>query len=132
MGHLADMKVPAVISKGWAAGGKGCADLANAVVSAAEASTPSPLTTVYPPDIDLYSKVRAIATKIYGASDISAPENIKNRLAKWSKEYPGAPVCIAKTQNSFSQDATKRGAPTGHFFGYSRCQVFEWCWLCCG
>jgi formate--tetrahydrofolate ligase len=114
MGHLADMKVPAVISKGWAAGGKGCADLAKAVISAAEASTPSPLTTVYPPDIDLYSKVRAIATKIYGASDISAPENIKNRLAKWSKEYPGAPVCIAKTQNSFSQDATKRGAPTGH------------------
>jgi formate--tetrahydrofolate ligase len=115
MGHLADLKVPAVISKAWAEGGKGAADLATKVATAAEASTPGPLTTLYPADTDLLSKVKAIATKIYGASDVTAPDNIKNRLAKWSKEYPGAPVCIAKTQNSFSQDATKRGAPTGHF-----------------
>jgi len=114
MDHLAGQKVPAVLGKYWADGGRGGEAMAKAVIAAAEAATPSPLATVYPADIDLFSKVEAIAKKIYGADGVTAPENIKNRLAKWSKEYPGAPVCIAKTQSSFSQDATKRGAPTGH------------------
>merc|ERR1712224_551317 len=64
--------------------------------------------------MELFEKVKAIATKIYGAGEVTAPDNIKNRLAKWSKEYTGLPVCIAKNQNSFSTDAAKRGAPTGH------------------
>merc|ERR1712070_920030 len=101
MEHLASKNVPAVIGKHWAEGGRGAAGVANAIIAAVEASNPSPdapLTTVYPADIDLLSKVEAIATKIYGATEVTAPENIKNRLAKWSKEYPGAPVCIAKTQ----------------------------------
>jgi len=114
MEHFAKNKVPAVIGKHWADGGKGAEGVARAVIQAAEAAAPSPLTTVYPPNIPLIDKVRAIATKIYGASDVSAPDNIKNRLDKWTKEYPGAPVCIAKTQSSFSQDASKRGAPSGH------------------
>lgn len=114
MDHMAVKKVPAVIGKHWAEGSKGAEGVARAIIVAAEASVPSPLTTVYPPDIELFAKVEAIAKKIYGASEVTAPENIKNRLAKWSKEYPGAPVCIAKTQNSFTTDATKRGAPTGH------------------
>merc|ERR1712146_612007 len=105
---------PAVVGKHWADGGKGAEGVARAIITAAEAAAPSPLTTVYPPDIDLFAKVQAVATKVYGAAEATAPENIKNRLAKWSKEYPGAPVCIAKTQNSFSTDASKRGAPTGH------------------
>eukprot|EP00928_Gymnodinium_smaydae_P034501 TRINITY_DN2442_c0_g1_i3.p1 TRINITY_DN2442_c0_g1~~TRINITY_DN2442_c0_g1_i3.p1 ORF type:complete len:564 (-),score=126.22 TRINITY_DN2442_c0_g1_i3:41-1732(-) len=115
LNHLKDMNVPAVLGKHWADGGRGAEGVARAIVAAAEANTtPSPLTTVYPPDIDLLAKVQAIATKIYGAADVTVPDNIKNRLAKWSKEHPGFPVCIAKNQNSFSTDATKRGAPKGH------------------
>jgi len=114
MDHLASRTVPAVISKAWLEGGKGAEGLARAVISAAEAAAPGPLTTVYPPDIDLFSKVQAIAQKIYGADKVIAPDNIKRRLEKWSKEYPGFPVCVAKTQSSFSTDATQRGAPKGH------------------
>jgi formate--tetrahydrofolate ligase len=54
-----------------------------------------------------------VATKIYGATDIDAADAVKNKLAKWDKEFPGLPVCIAKTQMSFSTDASKRGAPSG-------------------
>jgi formate--tetrahydrofolate ligase len=54
-----------------------------------------------------------VALKIYGASDIDASDAIKNKLAKWDKEFPGMPVCIAKTQMSFSTDPSKRGAPSG-------------------
>jgi|Transcript_18528 formate--tetrahydrofolate ligase len=114
MDHLAAKNVPAVIGKHWAEGGKGLEAGAKAVIAAIGSAAPSPLTTVYPPDIPLLDKVKAVATKIYGADNVTVPDNIKNRLDKWTKEYPGAPVCIAKTQNSFSQDATKRGAPTGH------------------
>jgi len=114
MDHMQANSVPAVVAKHWAMGGKGAEDLARAVITAAESCAPGPLSTVYPSDLDLFSKVEAIATKIYGASEVTCDEVIKRRLDKWSKEYPGTPVCIAKTQNSFSQDASKRGAPTGH------------------
>merc|ERR1719436_653282 len=63
MNHLADMKVPAVVAKHWLEGSKGAEGVAKAIIDVAEASQPSPLTTVYPPDIDLFSKVEAIATK---------------------------------------------------------------------
>jgi formate--tetrahydrofolate ligase len=114
MDHFASLKVPAVVGKHWALGSRGAEDMAKAIISVCEAAPEKPLTTVYPRDLDLFEKVQAVATKIYGAERVTAPENIKNRLAKWSKEYPGFPVCIAKTQSSFSQDASKRGAPTGH------------------
>eukprot|EP00930_Biecheleria_cincta_P101049 TRINITY_DN92684_c0_g1_i1.p1 TRINITY_DN92684_c0_g1~~TRINITY_DN92684_c0_g1_i1.p1 ORF type:complete len:576 (+),score=103.14 TRINITY_DN92684_c0_g1_i1:62-1789(+) len=114
MDHLNSKSVPAVIAKHWLLGSSGAQDLAKQIITAAEAAVPSPLTTVYPPDIDLLDKIKAIATKIYGAAEVTVPDNIKNRLAKWSKEFPGFPVCIAKNQNSFSTDASKRGAPTGH------------------
>lgn len=115
MGHLADRKVPAVVAKHWLLGAKGAEGVAKEIIAAAEGiGQPSALTTVYPPDIDLLAKVKMVASKIYGASEVVAPDNIKNRLAKWSKDKPGLPVCIAKNQNSFSTDASKRGAPTGH------------------
>jgi len=135
MDHMQAQSVPAVVAKHWAQGGKGAEGVAKAIIAVAEASQPGPLTTVYPPDIDLFSKVQAIATKIYGAAEVTAPENIKNRLAKWSKEYPGAPVCIAKTQNSFAQDATKRGAPTGHVLDIRDakfCNGAGFCVVICG
>lgn len=114
MDHLASRSVPAVVAKHWLLGSAGAQDLAKAVIAAAESAEPSPLTTVYPSDIDLLDKVKAICEKIYGAAEVSCPDNIKNRFAKWTKDFPGLPVCIAKNQNSFSQDASKRGAPKGH------------------
>lgn len=114
MDHLNSKSVPAVVAKHWLLGSSGAQDLANKIITAAEAAVPSPLTTVYPPNIELLDKIKAVATKIYGAAEVTVPDNIKNRLAKWSKEFPGFPVCIAKNQNSFSTDASKRGAPTGH------------------
>lgn len=74
----------------------------------------SPHQFVYPSEADLLTKVETVAQKIYGAERVSASDGIKKKLDRWSKEYPGMPVCIAKTQSSFSTEASKRGAPTGH------------------
>jgi len=63
MDHMAAKKVPAVIGRHWAEGGKGAESVAREIITAAEAATPSPLTTVYPADMDLFAKVEAIATK---------------------------------------------------------------------
>merc|ERR1712100_357293 len=109
------MDVPNVIAKHWANGGAGAEDLARAVVSAVE-SQASPFKFVYPntPDLTLFQKIETIAQKIYRAEKITASDGIKKKLDRWSKEYPLMPVCIAKTQSSFSTDASKRGAPSGH------------------
>lgn len=111
--HLKGLGVAAVLAKHWALGGAGAEDLAKAVVSAVEGSS-SAFKFVYPSEDNLWTKIRTVATKIYGAADISASEALRKRLDKLSTQYPGYPVCIAKTQNSFSTDATKRGAPSGH------------------
>eukprot|EP00440_Ansanella_granifera_P059096 gb/GFBE01064056.1/.p1 GENE.gb/GFBE01064056.1/~~gb/GFBE01064056.1/.p1 ORF type:complete len:562 (+),score=159.15 gb/GFBE01064056.1/:1-1686(+) len=113
MDHLGGMGVPAVVAKHWASGGAGAEDLAKAVVSAVEGST-SPMKFVYPSEADLWTKVKTVAQKIYGAADIASSEGVKKKLDRLSKDYPGFPVCIAKTQSSFSTDASKRGAPSGH------------------
>lgn len=113
MGHLREHGVAAVVAKHWAHGGAGAEDLAKAVVAAVDANTSS-MKFVYPSEADLWSKIQAVCTKIYGASDISASEAVRKRLGILSKTYPSFPVCIAKTQSSFTTDASKRGAPSGH------------------
>lgn len=113
MGHLKEAEVPAVVARHWAMGGDGAVELAEAVVAAVEANT-TPFSFIYATDDDLSNKIRAIATKIYGAAEISMSDAIERKLAKWSKEYPGMPVCMAKTQSSFSTDPSQRGAPEGH------------------
>jgi len=113
MDHLGGKGVPAVVAKHWASGGAGAEDLAKAVVAAVEGNS-SPLKFVYPSEDSLWDKVKTVATKIYGAADITSSDGIKKKLDRLSKEYPGYPVCIAKTQSSFSTDASKRGAPSGH------------------
>lgn len=62
----------------------------------------------------MLEKIRNIASKVYGAAEVTASPAITARLAKWDKEYPGFPVCVAKTQMSFSTNAALRGAPEGH------------------
>ena len=105
--------VQVVVARHWAEGGAGAAALAHAVVGLCE--QPSTLRFIYDDADTLWDKVRAIATKIYGASDITADAKIRAQFASLQAQGHGHfPVCIAKTQYSFSTDPLLRGAPSGH------------------
>merc|ERR550514_2151592 len=69
---------------------------------------------VYSDEQPMLEKIRAIATKIYGAKEVKVSDGVRKKLEKWTKEFPAFPVCMAKTQMSFSTDASKRGAPSDH------------------
>jgi formate--tetrahydrofolate ligase len=105
--------VEMILAKHWAQGGAGAAELAHAVVKLCDG--PNQFKFVYEDSLPLIDKVRAIATKIYGAAQVTADKSVMERLAFFEKlGYGSYPVCIAKTQSSFSSDATLRGAPSGH------------------
>ena len=105
--------VEVVVARHWAEGGAGAVELAHAVVALCE--RPSTLRFVYDDAESLWHKVKAIATKIYGASDISAEPKVRTQIANLqSHGYGHYPVCIAKTQYSFSTNPQLRGAPTHH------------------
>ncbi len=102
-----------VIAKHWAEGGKGATEVARIVVDLCEQK--SNFKFVYDDDMPLWDKMKTIATKIYGASDINADSKIRNQIKKLQAEgYGHYPVCVAKTQYSFSTDPQLRGAPSGH------------------
>jgi len=105
--------VKAVVSKHWADGGAGAEDLARVVADVVD-NNPGTHTLVYDDDQSLWEKIEAVATKVYGAASISADAKVKQQLEDWNKEYGSYPICIAKTQMSFSTDPTAIGAPTGH------------------
>ena len=105
--------VECVVADNWGSGGAGAADLAKAVVKTIE-TQPSNFKPLYPDDMPLADKVRTIAKELYGAADISYDSSIKARFAELEKEGFGKfPVCIAKTQYSFSTDQNAKGAPSG-------------------
>ncbi len=110
---VAELGAKAIVCRHWAEGGKGATELAEAVVQAVAQPNPG-FRFLYPEEAPMWDKIRAVATQLYGAADISADNKVKETLAKWSHLYPHFPVCIAKTQSSFSADASVRGAPTGH------------------
>ncbi len=111
---LAPYNVPLVVSRHWAEGGKGAEALATTVVDMIE-NTPSDFHFVYEEELTLWEKMKAIATKIYGATDITADTDVRNRIKKLQEEgYGHYPVCVAKTQYSFSTDPKLRGAPSNH------------------
>ncbi len=111
---LAKLGVNVVLAKHWAHGGAGAEDLAHAVVKLCDNPT-SKMKLVYEDQATLWEKIKTVATKIYGAADISADAKVKAQLQKYQDEgYAHYPVCIAKTQYSFSTDARARGAPSGH------------------
>lgn len=106
--------VPVVVAKHWADGGAGAEELARAVIETAATPVENPGNT-YPLEAGLLEKAELIATRIYGASGVEAPAAIKKRLGDFEAAgYGNLPVCIAKTQYSFSTDATLLGAPEGH------------------
>ncbi len=111
---LSKLGVNVVLAKHWAHGGAGAEDLAHAVVKLCDNPT-SKMKLVYEDQATLWDKIKTVATKIYGASDISADAKVKAQLQKYQEDgYGHYPVCIAKTQYSFSTDASARGAPSGH------------------
>jgi formate--tetrahydrofolate ligase len=103
--------VEALMADHWAMGGEGAADVARAVVKVVE-SGKSKLKFLYPDEMPLIEKVRTIAQKIYRAKDIEAPKPVRDQLASFeSMGYGKLPVCIAKTQYSFTTNADTKGAP---------------------
>ena len=105
--------VNVVLAEHWAKGGAGAEALAHEIVRLAEGG--GSMNFVYQDSDSLLDKMKAVATKIYGAADISAPAKVKQQLKAWEEAgYGHYPICVAKTQSSFSADATLRGAPSGH------------------
>jgi formate--tetrahydrofolate ligase len=98
----------------WADGGAGAVDLARAVVETVEQGE-NGFHFVYDDTLPLWNKMQAIATKIYGAADITADPPVLSQIARLQDQgYGNYPVCVAKTQYSFSTDTKLRGAPSGH------------------
>ncbi len=111
---MAHHSVPLVITRHWAEGGKGAEELARTVVKLIE-TMPSDFRFVYEDDATLLNKVKAVATKIYSASEVTADSKVRAQIKKLQQDgYGHYPVCIAKTQYSFSTDPQLRGAPSGH------------------
>jgi formate--tetrahydrofolate ligase len=110
---MAVLDVPLVLARHWSDGGAGAVDLARKVVELAQQGGPG-FRFVYDEQQSLWDKVKAIAVKIYGAADISAEPKIRARIEQLQADYGHYPVCIAKTQYSFSTDPAARGAPSGH------------------
>ena len=112
--HMDAIGVPVVLARHWAEGGKGAEELAHMVVKLAESGT-AKTKFVYADEDTLWDKMHAIATKVYGAADISADAAVKAKIAKLQTDgYGHYPVCVAKTQYSFSTDPKLRAAPSGH------------------
>jgi formate--tetrahydrofolate ligase len=106
--------VKAVIADHWAEGGAGAEELAREVVDLAESGA-AKLQFLYPDEMPLLEKVRTIARRLYGAADIEADKSVRDRFAALQDEGFGhLPVCIAKTQYSFTTDPNVKGAPSDH------------------
>jgi formate--tetrahydrofolate ligase len=112
---LAQRGLPAAVARHWAEGSAGAEALARLVVAEADARPPSSLRMAYADDDALWDKMRAIARRVYGATDVSGSPAVRARVRQLQQQgYGGLPVCVAKTQYSFSTDASRRGAPDGH------------------
>ncbi|MEL6966609.1 MAG: formate--tetrahydrofolate ligase [Pseudomonadota bacterium] len=103
----------AILCKHWAHGSEGIKDLATRVAEIADGDSAN-FSTLYPDDMGLADKINTIATKIYRADGVIMDKKITDQLAQWEAAgYGNLPVCMAKTQYSFSTDPNQRGAPTG-------------------
>jgi formate--tetrahydrofolate ligase len=110
---MAHHQAKVILARHFAHGGKGATDLAKEVVRLCE--EPNSFKFVYDENDSLWDKMKAIATKIYGASDITADSKVRAQIKKYQESgYGHYPICVAKTQYSFSTDPQLRGAPSGH------------------
>ncbi len=111
--YVATQGSEAVLSRHWELGSEGSADLATKVVETIEKGEGN-FAPIYPDEMSLADKINTIATKIYRADSAQMDQKILNQLKEWEDQgYGNLPVCMAKTQYSFTTDPTMRGAPTG-------------------
>ncbi|RUW37651.1 formate--tetrahydrofolate ligase [Mesorhizobium sp. M1E.F.Ca.ET.041.01.1.1] len=111
---VASMGADAILCKHWAQGSAGIEDLAHRVVKLAESGA-SQFSPLYPDEMPLFEKVNTIVKRIYRGDEAIADKSIRDQLHAWEQAgYGHLPVCMAKTQYSFSTDPNLRGAPTGH------------------
>ncbi|MFN3824760.1 MAG: formate--tetrahydrofolate ligase [Pseudorhodobacter sp.] len=112
--YVAEQGAEAILCKHWAMGGAGIEDLAHKVVEMAEGGGAS-FAPIYPDDMALMQKIETIAKRIYHADEVLADKSVRDQLKAWEAAgYGHLPVCMAKTQYSFTTDPAVRGAPTGH------------------
>ena len=111
---MSALGVEAISCRHWANGGAGAEALAHAVVARIDGGRAA-FRPLYPDGLGLADKIRTIAQEIYRAADISVPEAVARRLKSFEEAgFGDVPVCIAKTQYSFTADPTVMGAPSGH------------------
>lgn len=115
--HCAQMGVPFALNEAWARGGEGARDLASLVVETIDSKPSGALQFTYQDNDSLEDKIRAVATRIYGAASVTFTRAAREKLALAERlGMSHMPVCIAKTQYSFSQDPKAYGAPEGFTF----------------
>ncbi|HDZ79947.1 MAG TPA: formate--tetrahydrofolate ligase [Roseobacter sp.] len=103
----------AILSRHWELGSEGSAELATRVAEIADSDSAN-FAPIYPDDMPLFQKIETIAKRIYRADEVLADTKIRNQLKEWEEQgYGHLPVCMAKTQYSFTTDPERRGAPTG-------------------
>jgi len=112
--YVASQGAEAIVSKHWEFGSEGSKELATRVAEIADSDMAS-FAPIYPDEMPLFEKIETIAKRIYRADEVIADKKIRNQLREWEDQgYGNLPVCMAKTQYSFSTDPNLRGAPTGH------------------
>jgi formate--tetrahydrofolate ligase len=112
--YVASQGSEAILCMHWAKGSKGTEELAHKVVEIAE-SGKAAYKPLYPDEMPLFEKIETIAKRIYRADEVVADSKIRAQLKEWEDQgYGHLPVCMAKTQYSFTTDPTRRGAPDGH------------------
>ncbi|HEY9056486.1 MAG TPA: formate--tetrahydrofolate ligase [Aurantimonas sp.] len=112
--YVASQGSEAILCKHWAEGSKGIEELATRVAQIADSGV-AQFQMLYPDDMSLMKKIETIAKRIYRADEVLADKKIRDQLAQWEEQgFRDLPICMAKTQYSFSTDANLRGAPTGH------------------
>ena len=112
--YVSDMGSEAILCKHWEKGSEGTVDLAERVAEIADSEIGN-FAPLYNDEMSLLGKIETIAKRIYRADEVLADAKIRNQLKEWeSAGYGNLPVCMAKTQYSFTTDPNRRGAPTGH------------------
>jgi formate--tetrahydrofolate ligase len=112
--YVAEQGAEAILCKHWADGGAGIEEMAHRVAELAE-SGQAQFAPLYPDEMPLFDKIERVAKSIYHASEVIADKKVRDQLKEWEAQgYGNLPVCMAKTQYSFSTDPNLRGAPEGH------------------
>ena len=112
--YVSEMGAEAILCKHWEKGSEGTVDLAKRVSDIADSDSGN-FAPLYNDEMSLFDKIETIAKRIYRADEVLADAKIRNQLKEWETAgYGGLPVCMAKTQYSFTTDPNLRGAPTGH------------------